>query len=136
MSVPPSAPSMKGKVCLVTGGNSGIGKVMAAGLAKLGATTVIVCRNSERGEPALRDIMVQAGSQRVELLAADLSSMRQVRELAIEFRRRHERLHVLINNAGLMPKKRQLTEDGYELQFAVNYLAPFLLTYLLLEPIV
>jgi len=126
---------MKDKICLVTGANSGIGKVMAVGLAMQQATVVIACRNKERGEPALADIKRLSGSDNVELLTADLSSQRQVRELADEFKKGHARLDVLINNAGLMHNKRIMTEDGLELQFAVNYLAPFLLTNLLLDVI-
>ena len=129
----PSTPAMKGKICLVTGANSGIGKMMAAGLAGMGATVVMACRNIERGEPALDEIMAVAGDADVELLTADLSSMRQVRALAAEFRRRHDRLDILIKNAGLMTRRRILTEDGMEMQFAVNNLAPFLMTNLLLD---
>ncbi|MCP4426089.1 MAG: SDR family NAD(P)-dependent oxidoreductase, partial [Chloroflexi bacterium] len=125
--------SMKGKICLVTGGNAGIGKATAVGLAQMGATVVIVARSPERGEPALADIRRQSGNDAVDLLIADLSSQLQIRQLAADFQRQYPQLHVLVNNAGVIPPTRQLSEDGLEMQFAVNHLAYFLLTYLLLD---
>lgn len=124
---------MDGKICLVTGGNAGIGKATALGLAQLGATVVIVARARERGETAVADIQRAAERTDVGLLLADLSSQEQIRQLAEEFGREYGRLDVLVNNAGIIPQSRQLSEDGLEMQFAVNHMAYFLLTHLLLD---
>lgn len=126
---------MNGKTCLVTGANTGIGKATALGLAKMGATVVMVCRSRERGEAALTEIKQESGNDAVFLLLADLSSQAAIRHLAREFTSKHTTLHVLINNAGIIPRKRTATEDGLETQFAVNHLAYFLLTNLLLDPL-
>ena len=129
-----SAPnSMGGKVCMVTGANSGIGKATALGLASLGATVVMVCRSQERGEAALAEIKQKSSNERIFLLLADLASQAAIRKLAEDFNKQFSALHVLINNAGIIQKKRQVTVDGLETQFAVNHLAPFLLTNLLLD---
>jgi NAD(P)-dependent dehydrogenase (short-subunit alcohol dehydrogenase family) len=126
------ATSMRGKVCLVTGGTSGIGKAAALGLARLGATVCIVGRDRERCVVAVDEIKQQSGNKDVELLLADLSSQRSIRKLAGDFKRKHRRLHVLVNNAGgVFPYTR--TVDGIEQTFAVNHLAYFMLTNLLLD---
>ena len=127
------ANSMTNKVCLVTGCNSGIGKVTALELAKKGATVVMACRKADVGAAAREEIKTLAGNSQVELLIADLSSQEAVRGLVREFKEKHDKLHVLINNAGVLSKKRVLTVDGLENQFALNLLAPFLLTHLLLD---
>jgi NAD(P)-dependent dehydrogenase (short-subunit alcohol dehydrogenase family) len=124
---------MKGRVCLITGASSGIGKVTALELAKMGATAVLVCRNKESGERAKSEIIQAAGNGAVDLMLCDLSSQRQVRSLASEFKGRYRKLHVLVNNAATVPQHRTITEDGLETQLAVNHLAPFLLTHLLLD---
>jgi NAD(P)-dependent dehydrogenase (short-subunit alcohol dehydrogenase family) len=124
---------MDGGVCMITGASSGIGKATALGLARLGATVVMVARDRARGEAAQTEIKAGSGNQNVGLLLADLSSQAEVRRLAEEFRSHYSRLHVLINNAGVAPSQRQVTVDGIETIFAVNYLAPFLLTNLLLD---
>ena len=124
---------MGGKVCMVTGANSGIGKATALGLASLGATVVMVCRSQERGEAALAEIKQKSSNERIFLLLADLASQAAIRKLAEDFNKQFSALHVLINNAGIIQKKRQVTVDGLETQFAVNHLAPFLLTNLLLD---
>ncbi|MBK7976008.1 MAG: SDR family oxidoreductase [Deltaproteobacteria bacterium] len=124
---------MNGKVCLITGANAGIGRETAIGLAKLGARIVMVCRDRTKGELAREEIQQLSGNGNVELIVADLSSQSAVRAAAAEFQRHHDRLDVLINNAGGYIKRRQLTTDGIETQLAVNHLAPFLLTTLLLE---
>ena len=124
---------MEGKVCLVTGANAGIGKATALGLAQRGATVVMVSRNRERGEAAQAEIRHQSGNELVDLLLADLSSQAEIRRLAAEFKRQYGQLHVLINNAAIIPLQRQETADGLEVQFAVNHLAYFLLTHLLLD---
>jgi NAD(P)-dependent dehydrogenase (short-subunit alcohol dehydrogenase family) len=125
--------SMKGRTCLITGANSGIGKVMALEIAKKGANVVMVCRSKELGQAAQKEIVAQSNNQSVELLLADLSSMKQVRDLAEEFEQKHDKLHILINNAALWPTKRIMTSDGLETQFAINHLSHFLLTNLLLD---
>jgi NAD(P)-dependent dehydrogenase (short-subunit alcohol dehydrogenase family) len=128
-----SSVNMTSKICLVTGGNSGIGKATALGLAKMGATVVIVSRNKEKGETAVTDIIAKSGNKNVELIQADMSSQNSIHKLAEEFKARHEKLHVLINNAGVYLTKRITTEDGLESTFAINHLGPFLLTSLLLD---
>ncbi len=121
------------KVCLVTGANAGIGKVTAQKLAEMGATVVMVCRDRQKGEAALNEIKQQNGNANLELLLADLSSQAEIRRLADEFKAKHTRLDVLVNNAGVYIPERTLTVDGYETTFAVNHLAYFLLTNLLLD---
>jgi len=128
-----SSEDMTGRVCLVTGGNSGIGKETALGLAKLGATVVIVSRDLAKGEAALSEIKSKSGNPNVRLLVADLSSMSSVRKLAKSFSEKYPMLHVLVNNAGTYLPKRVVTSDGYEAVFATNHLGYFLLTNLLLD---
>jgi retinol dehydrogenase 14 len=123
---------MGGKVALVTGGTSGIGKATAMALAAMGADVVVVGRDRERGEKAAAEIRAQTGGK-VDLALADLSSQAGVRELAEGFRSRYDRLDVLVNNAGLVQSTRTETADGLETTFATNHLAPFLLTNLLLD---
>jgi NAD(P)-dependent dehydrogenase (short-subunit alcohol dehydrogenase family) len=120
---------MKDKVCIVTGCNSGIGKETALALAKLSATLIMVVRNKEKGEEAKKEIFGQSGSDSVELMICDLSSMDSIRRFATEFKKRHDRLDVLVNNAGAVFSKRELTVDGFERTLAVNYLGPVLLTH-------
>lgn len=124
---------MRNKVCLVTGCSSGIGKVTARELAALDATVVMVCRNRAKGEEALQEVQEATGSDKVELLVADLSSLSEVRCLARSFKQRYTQLHVLIHNAGGANAERRVTPEGYETTFVTNYLAPFLLTELLLD---
>jgi NAD(P)-dependent dehydrogenase (short-subunit alcohol dehydrogenase family) len=124
---------MKGKICLITGANSGIGKATAMGLAKIGATIVMVCRNKNRGEKALEDIKNEVENGTVGLMLADLSTQKAIHQLVKDFKERYQSLHILINNAGVNLSKRVLTEDGIETTFAVNYLAPYLLSNLLLD---
>ena len=126
-------PDMTGKTCLVTGANAGIGKATALGLARMGAAVIMVCRSRERGETAQTEIAAASGSQDLDLLIADLSSQGSIRKLAETLTSRYPRLHVLVNNAGAITPRRRLTVDGIETQFAVNHLAPFLLTNLLLD---
>lgn len=127
---------MQGKVCIVTGANSGIGKETARQLAAEGATVVMVCREQATGSAALDDIAKSTGSQSLQLYLADLSSQAEVRRLASEIARDHAQIHALVNNAGVMMHDFTRTVDGCEMTFAVNYLAPFLLTNLLLGAIV
>ena len=127
--------SMQGKICLVTGAMSGIGKATAMGLAQRGATIVMVVRDREKGEAVQREIKTKSGNEAVDLLLADLSSQESVRQLAENFLQRYTQLHVLINNAGMTSLRRRETVDGLEMTFAVNQLAPFLLTNVLLDVI-
>lgn len=127
---------MQDNICMVTGANSGIGKVTALELARMGATVVMVCRNPQKGAAAQAEIRAQSGNDRVDLLLADFASLRSVRALAEEYTRRYRQLHVLVNNAGLYLPTRFETEDGYEMTLGVNHLAPFLLTNLLLDTVI
>jgi len=124
---------MLGKVCIVTGATAGIGRVTALELARMGATVVLMARSRERGEAARAAIAAQSGNPNVELILADFAVLAEVRRAAEEFLARHSSLHVLVNNAGLYANGHELTVDGYEKTFAVNHLAPFLLTNLLLD---
>ena len=123
---------MKDKVCLVTGFTAGIGKVTATELARQGATVVAVARDPARGQAAVDEIRRETGNGNVDLLVCDLSSQADVRKLAAAFLARHDRLHVLVNNAGAILGQRLVTVDGLEATFATNHLAYFLLTDLLL----
>jgi NAD(P)-dependent dehydrogenase (short-subunit alcohol dehydrogenase family) len=127
--------NMSGKICLVTGANAGIGKATALGLAQLGATVVMVCRNSQKGEVAREEIQAGSGNSHVDLLIADLSSQQSIRQLAREFQQTYTQLHVLVNNAGGSFAQGQVSPDGIEMTLAVNHLASFLLTNLLLDTI-
>jgi len=126
---------MDGKICLVTGANSGIGKATALGLAQRGATVVMVCRNSHKGEVARQEIQEKSGNAKVDLLVADLSSQQSIRQLAQDFQQKYTQLHVLVNNAGSVFTRGSISPDGIEMTLAVNHLASFLLTNLLLDTI-
>jgi retinol dehydrogenase 14 len=131
--LPDGRVDMTGKACLITGGNSGIGKATALGLARLGANVVIVSRSKEKGEAALAEIIANSGNRNVELMLADMSSQDSIRRLASDFKVGHEKLHLLVNNAGVYLTRRSTTVDGLESTFATNHLGPFLLTNLLLD---
>jgi NAD(P)-dependent dehydrogenase (short-subunit alcohol dehydrogenase family) len=124
---------MTGKVCVVTGSNSGIGKETALALAEMGATVVMVVRNQEKGQKALEEIEAKTGNRSVSLMVCDMSSMASIRVFASDLKKRYDHLDVLVNNAGAEFVKRQLTAEGFEQTFAVDYLAPFLLTHELLD---
>jgi NAD(P)-dependent dehydrogenase (short-subunit alcohol dehydrogenase family) len=124
---------MSGKICIVTGANSGIGKETALGLAQMGARVVMVCRNAEKGKAALEEIRRESGSSQVDLLIADMSSQASVRALAEQIQQKYPRLDVLVNNAGGGAPARKLSADGIEMTLATNHLGPALLTLLLLE---
>ncbi|MBN1978270.1 MAG: SDR family oxidoreductase [Anaerolineae bacterium] len=124
---------MHGKVCLVTGGASGIGAATARALAQRGAVVVLVDRAREKGAATADQIRQQTGNPAVEFMLADLSAQEEVRRLAQEFKRRYQRLDVLVNNAGAIFPRRQESVDGIEMTFALNYLGYFLLTNLLLD---
>jgi len=125
--------NMEGKVCIVTGSNSGIGKETASGLAEMGAKVVMVVRNRENGEKAKSEIVARTGNKSVDLMICDLSLMDSIRHFSAEFKSRYDRLNVLINNAGAVFSRRQVTTEDFERTLAVNYLAPFLLTHEMLD---
>jgi NAD(P)-dependent dehydrogenase (short-subunit alcohol dehydrogenase family) len=125
--------TMQGKVCLVTGGTNGIGKSTALALAKMGANVVIVGRDAAKTTRVVEEIRAASGNQQVESLLADLSSQQDIRRLAREFNSRYSSLQVLLNNAGAIIFQRRLSVDGIEMTFALNHLAYFLLTNLLLD---
>jgi NAD(P)-dependent dehydrogenase (short-subunit alcohol dehydrogenase family) len=129
--MPPA--SVSGKICVVTGANSGIGKETALGLAQIGARVVMVCRNAEKGKAALEEIRRESGSSQVDLLIADMSSQASVRALAEQIQQKYPRLDVLVNNAGGSAPAATLSADGIEMTLATNHLGPALLTLLLLD---
>jgi NAD(P)-dependent dehydrogenase (short-subunit alcohol dehydrogenase family) len=125
--------TMEGKICLVTGATSGIGFETARGLAHSGATVVLAGRNPDKGAAALHSIRERTSSSQLEYLNADLSSQAEVRKLASAFLAAHNRLDVLVNDAGAAYLRHQRSVDGIEKTFAVNHLSVFLLTNLLLD---
>ena len=125
--------NLEDRVFLVTGANSGIGKATALGLARLGGTVVMACRSATRGEAARQDVVRDSGNSSVYLEIVDLASEESTRSFAEEFQRKYPRLDVLINNAGVYTAHREVTPDGLERTFEVNYLSGFLLTHLLLD---
>jgi NAD(P)-dependent dehydrogenase (short-subunit alcohol dehydrogenase family) len=124
---------MQGKVVAITGANAGIGKETAVALAEMGATVVMTARNATKGEAALADVRARSGSDRVELMALDLADLASVRAFAANLLGAHDRLDVLVLNAGLMLRRRTETTDGFETTFGVNHLGHFELTNLLLD---
>ena len=123
---------MSGKVCLVTGATSGIGRVTARELAQMDATVVAVGRNRQKGEETVAEIKRRSANDKVEFMQADLSSQESIRDLARTFTDKYDQLQVLVNNAGGVFSKRETTVDGLEMTFALDHLAYFLLTTLLL----
>ena len=125
--------SMLQKTCIVTGATAGIGKQTALELAGKGATVILVGRTAEKCQRAIDEISQQVPAANIDFLVGDLSSLEQIRALAAEFQRRYARLDVLVNNAGALFLRRQLSVDGFEMTFATNHLNYFLLTNLLLD---
>lgn len=125
--------SIQNKTCVVTGASSGIGLVTARVLAERGARVLLVSRNKERGDAAVSTVKTAAPNADVQLILGDLASFEQIRRVAAEILEKAPRLDVLINNAGALNTKRTVTADGHETTFAVNHLAYFLLTHLLLD---
>ncbi len=125
--------TMRDRICLVTGATGGMGVVIARELAAQGATVVLVGRDPHKGAAVQREIAQATGNTALDLLLADLSSQQEIRRLVEEFRRRYGQLHVLVNNAGAHIMQRQVSPDGLEMTLAVNHLASFLLTNLLLD---
>lgn len=124
---------MRGKVCLVTGATAGIGEVTALELARLGATVIIVGRNAQKCATVVAQIKAQTANPNVDYMVADLARQRDIRQLALQVQQKYEQLHVLINNAGATFSTRQLTDEGFEMTWALNHLNYFLLTHLLLD---
>ncbi|MEH2376728.1 SDR family NAD(P)-dependent oxidoreductase [Nostoc sp.] len=124
---------IKNRVFLITGGTSGVGKATALGLARIGAKVVIISRTTESGQAALSDIAEATGNDRAEFLVADFSLQSSIRKVSEEFKRKYDNLHVLANLAGALFFEKQLTQEGIDMTFAVNYLNHFLLTNQLLD---
>jgi NAD(P)-dependent dehydrogenase (short-subunit alcohol dehydrogenase family) len=121
------------RVAIVTGANTGIGKVTARELAATGRRVILACRNEAKARVAIDEIVAATGNDKVEFLQLDLSSLSSVRASAAGFLARDLPLHLLVNNAGLVSSKRGVTEDGFEMTFGVNHLGHFLFTTLLLD---
>ncbi|MCZ6459027.1 MAG: SDR family oxidoreductase [Gammaproteobacteria bacterium] len=127
---------MSAPVCLITGTTSGIGRVTARRLAENGFEVVMACRHLPRAE-ALRDALIkETRNAKIHVVPCDLASLESVRECAINFKHNHPRLDLLVNNAGMLPGRPRLSDDGFELTLATNYLGPYLLTRLLLDSLV
>jgi NAD(P)-dependent dehydrogenase (short-subunit alcohol dehydrogenase family) len=124
---------MKDRVCVVTGATSGIGRAAASELARRGARVAVHGRSREKCERTVAEIKAESGNDRVEAFVADLNSQEQVRALAAALLERYPKIHVLLNNAGLLNASFSETVDGIETTLAVNHLAPFMLTNLLLD---
>jgi NAD(P)-dependent dehydrogenase (short-subunit alcohol dehydrogenase family) len=126
---------MDKRIFLVTGATSGIGKAVAFGLAKTGETVLLVARDQDRRNAVYKEIMSQVQNPNVDILTCDLSSLGSVRNFAAFIKSKYPRIDVLVNNAALVTRERQVSADGNEMMFATNHLGPFLLTNLLLDPL-
>eukprot|EP01027_Heterolobosea_sp_BB2_P012779 GEZU01018485.1.p1 GENE.GEZU01018485.1~~GEZU01018485.1.p1 ORF type:complete len:324 (+),score=116.27 GEZU01018485.1:28-972(+) len=125
--------NLTGKVAIVTGANTGIGKETAKELAKMGATVIVASRDRAKSERAVKDIIEYSNNKNVEYMQLDLADMASIRQFAADFRAKKLPLNILINNAGVMFCPYSKTKDGFEMQFGVNHLGHFLLTNLLLD---
>ncbi len=125
--------NLTSKTCIITGSTSGIGKETAMELARRGATLVLPVRDIAKGNALKEEIIHKTGNSHVEIIQCDLSSFKSVRNFVSDFREKYNELHILINNAGLWESKHIKSADGIEMIWAVNHLAPFLLTNLLLD---
>ncbi|XP_045845128.1 retinol dehydrogenase 13 isoform X3 [Meles meles] len=129
----PSKATIPGKTVIVTGANTGIGKQTAMELARRGGNVILACRDMEKCEAAAKDIRGETLNHRVRARHLDLASLKSIREFAAKITEEEEQVHVLVNNAAVMRCPHWTTEDGFEMQFGVNYLGHFLLTNLLLD---
>ncbi len=129
---PGQLPSMAGRTVLVTGASGGLGLAAAEGFAALGARLLLVVRDAQRGERSRELIEQRTGNPQLQVELCDLSSLQSVRALVARLQARDQQLDVLVNNAGVLPRARTLSADGFELAFATNVLGPFLLTNLLI----
>lgn len=127
------AQDLAGKTYIVTGANTGIGKVTAKELARRGARVVLACRSKSKTEPVIEEIKQETGNQQVDFVALDLSDLKSVRACAEQLLAKEPKIHGLINNAGLVAKRGAKTVDGYQMTFGTNHLGHYLLTRLLLD---
>ncbi|KAI8883970.1 NAD(P)-binding protein [Backusella circina FSU 941] len=125
-------PDLSGKIAIVTGSNTGIGRVCALEMARKNCTIILACRNSEKTLAVAKEIQEETGNKNIEFIQLDLMSLKSVKAFTDEFKSRYSNLHILINNAGVMMCPFGLSEDGIETQFATNHVAHFYLTTLLL----
>lgn len=123
---------MENKIYLITGANSGIGKETARAIAKMGATVVMACRNLQKAQAVCDDINAETGLNNVSVIEVDVSSQESIRNMAIAFGKKFDKLDVLINNAGFIAEKKEMTTDGYESMFGINHLGYFLTSHYLL----
>ena len=124
---------MKSKIVVITGGNSGIGRVTATEIAKMGAQVVLVCRNEQKAKAVQEDINALTGLNNCDLFLCDFSSHASIKKFAKAFRMKYNHIDVLINNAGVILGERQVNEDGLEMMFATNHLGYFLVTHYLMD---
>jgi NAD(P)-dependent dehydrogenase (short-subunit alcohol dehydrogenase family) len=125
--------SMTNKIILITGSTDGIGKQTALDLAEMGSTVIIHGRDPERTKSAAAEIKETTGNPSIDFFVADFSSLEEVKRLSNQLHEKYDRIDVLINNAGVYMKHKELSKDGFEMTFAVNYLAHFYLTHLLID---
>ena len=125
--------TLSGKNCLITGANTGLGLAVSKKIANMGANTIMLCRNKEKGDSAVLEVQEEIPNASVELMICDLSSMKSIQNFIKGFKGKHSKLDILYNNAAVMKQKRTVTGDGFEMMFQVNYLAPFILMNSFLE---
>jgi NAD(P)-dependent dehydrogenase (short-subunit alcohol dehydrogenase family) len=126
---------IKDKIVMITGANSGIGKATALELNRFGAKVIMMCRNEKRAQKAKEEIIEDTGNSDIEIIICDLADLDSIRNAAAEFKKKYDKLHVLINNAGLISFKKQFTANGFERTWGTNHIGHFLLTMLLLDVI-
>ncbi len=125
--------TLSGRNCLVTGASSSLGLAVAKQFAAMDDNTILLCRDKEKGEKAVAEIQKESPDASLDLMICDLASMKSIQSFVEEFKGKYSKLDILYNNAAIMKQKRAVTEDGYEMMFQVNYLAPFILMNAFLE---